>query len=45
MKLTDVVKLKVGSPQFRIKESLLRETPSYNIYSQNDLEEDLAGIK
>lgn len=45
MKLADVVKLKVGSPQFRIKESLLRETPSYNIYSQNDLEEDLAGIK
>src|SRR5699024_8125349 len=45
MKLTDVVKLKVGSPQFRIKESLLRETPSYNIYSQNHLEEDLAGIK
>lgn len=45
MKLTDVVKLKVGSPQFRIKESLLQETPSYKIYSQNDLEEDLAGIK
>lgn len=45
MKLTDIVEIKVGTVQFRIKESSLAEAPVYKIFSQSDLEEDLAGIE
>ena len=44
MKMTDLVSFKLGSPQFRIKETLAEEAPLYQMYSQLDLEEDLAGV-
>lgn len=44
MKITDLVSFKLGSPQFRIKETLAKEAPLYQMYSQLDLEEDLAGV-
>lgn len=44
MKMTDLVSFKLGSPQFRIKETLAKEAPLYQMYSQLDLEEDLAGV-
>lgn len=33
-----------GSPQFRIMETTDPEAPVYQIYSQNDLQEDLTGV-
>lgn len=45
MKLNELVELNVGSPQFRIKNSVITTDPEYKFYSQNDLEEDLAGMK
>lgn len=44
MKMTDLVSFKLGSPQFRIKETLAKGAPLYQMYSQLDLEEDLAGV-
>lgn len=34
-----------GSPQFRITEAKNEQAPSYRIYSQNDLFDDLTGVK
>lgn len=45
VKLSTHVRFLSGSPQFRITETIDEEAPSYQIYSQNDLLEDLTGIK
>ncbi|MDR2660693.1 MAG: restriction endonuclease subunit M [Lactobacillaceae bacterium] len=45
MKITELINLKSGSPQFRIKESILQESPIYKFYGQAELEEDLAGVQ
>ncbi len=34
-----------GSPQFRIREAKNEQAPSYRIYSQSDLFDDLTGVK
>lgn len=44
VRLTNFVKLNVGSPQFRIEESTSQAAPIYKFYSQTDLEDDLKGI-
>lgn len=41
--MTDLVKLNVGSPQFRIEESMSQAAPVYKFYSQTNLEDDLKG--
>ncbi|MCT1178619.1 restriction endonuclease subunit M [Pediococcus pentosaceus] len=45
MKITELVTLTTGSPQFRIKESISQEASIYKFYNQTDLESDLTGIK
>lgn len=45
MRLTDAVLLSSGSPRSRITESPSDNAPMYYFYDQNDLEEDLSGIK
>ncbi|MFD1410635.1 restriction endonuclease subunit S domain-containing protein [Lapidilactobacillus gannanensis] len=44
MKLTKIVKLNVGSPQFRINATNDQQAQVYPFYSQVDLEEELTGI-
>lgn len=44
MRLENLVEFQVGSPQFRIKESVADAATTYKFYSQNDLEEDLTGV-
>jgi len=39
-----LVQIKSGSPQFRIKETVDVDAPTYNFYSQSDLADDLGGI-
>ena len=43
-KLSEYVNFESGTPQFRINESMDRNAPIYNVYSQNDLTDDLVGI-
>lgn len=43
-KLSMLVDFVSGTPQFRITESIDKESPIYNLYSQTDLLEDLVGI-
>ena len=43
-KLSELVGLVSGSPQFRITEVLDEKTPLFTYYSQTDLTDDLAGI-
>ena len=43
-KLSELVKLVSGSPQFRITEIFDEKTPLFTYYSQTDLTDDLAGI-
>ena len=43
-KLSEYVNFESGTPQFRINESMDRSAPIYNVYSQNDLTDDLVGI-
>ena len=45
MRLENLVEFQVGSPQFRIKESVADAATTYKFYSQNDLEEDLTGVE
>lgn len=45
IKLSTHVRFLSGSPQFRITETMDEEAPNYQIYSQNNLLEDLTGIK
>lgn len=45
MKMTNLVTLTVGSPQFRIKESNIEEAAVYKFYSQVNLVDDLTGIE
>lgn len=45
MRLEDLVEFQVGSPQFRIKESVADAATTYKFYSQNNLEEDLTGVE
>ena len=45
VKLSTHVRFLSGSPQFRITETMDEEASDYQIYSQNDLLEDLTGIK
>lgn len=44
MKLTDVVELKSGTPQFRLTETLDPKAPVYRFYGQLELEADLSGM-
>lgn len=44
MKLTKLVKLKVGSPQFRIKEANDSQASTYKFYGQVELMNDLTDI-
>lgn len=43
IRLAELAQLKVGSPQFRIKESQSETSLIYKVYNQSDLEEDLTG--
>ncbi|MCH3964493.1 MAG: restriction endonuclease subunit S [Clostridium sp.] len=43
-KLSELVELVSGSPQFRITEVFDEKTPLFTYYSQTDLADDLAGI-
>jgi restriction endonuclease S subunit len=43
-KLSELVELVSGSPQFRIIEELDEKTPVFTYYSQTDLTDDLVGI-
>ena len=45
MRIEDVITITMGTPQFRIKESLLDSAPTYNFYGQQELENDLVGIE
>lgn len=45
IKISDYVNFVSGSPQFRIEESNDNSAPEYCIYGQNDLKNDLFGIK
>lgn len=45
MRLENLVEFQVGSPQFRIKESVADAATTYKFYSQNNLEEDLTGVE
>lgn len=44
-KLSDLVMFISGSPQFRIIESTDEHSPSYYIYSQEDLLNDLSMVE
>lgn len=44
VKLNELVDLVSGTMQFRITESRAAQTPSYLLYSQTDLADDLVGI-
>ena len=44
-KLTHYAELLGGTPQFRIVEAASQGAPLYNVFGQNDLLEDLTGIK
>ncbi|MBI4857111.1 MAG: restriction endonuclease subunit S [Acetobacterium woodii] len=44
VKLNEIVALVSGTPQFRITETRAEPTPSYLLYSQTDLADDLVGI-
>lgn len=44
-KLQDLIELTSGSPQFRITESNEDNAPIYYFYGQQEIENDLAGIK
>jgi restriction endonuclease S subunit len=43
-KLSELVELVSGSPQFRITEVFDEKTPLFTYYSQTDLTDDLAGV-
>lgn len=45
MKIEDVITITMGTPQFRIKESMLDSAPTYFFYGQQELESDLIGIE
>jgi hypothetical protein len=45
MRLEDVITITMGTPQFRIKESMLDSAPTYFFYGQQELESDLIGIE
>lgn len=45
MRLEDVITITMGTPQFRIKESVLDSAPTYFFYGQQELESDLIGIE
>lgn len=44
MKLTEIVSLRSGSPQFRIKESSNDSAPTYFYYGQQEMDDDLIGL-
>jgi hypothetical protein len=45
MRMTEIVELNSGTPQFRIKESLDADAPTYFFFGQPEMEDDLTGIK
>jgi restriction endonuclease S subunit len=45
IKMTELVELKSGTPQFRIKESLDADAPTYFFFGQSEMEDDLIGIE
>jgi len=45
IQMTEIVELNSGTPQFRIKESLNADAPSYFFFAQQEMEEDLTGIE
>lgn len=45
IRMAEIVELNSGTPQFRIKESLDIDAPTYFFFGQPEMEGDLAGIK
>lgn len=45
MKIEDIVTISSGTPQFRIKESLIDSAPTYSFYGQQELENDLVDLE
>lgn len=45
IQMTKIVELNSGTPQFRIKESLDANAPTYFFYGQLEMEDDLTGIE
>lgn len=45
MRIENIITLVPGTPQFRIKESSTNTSPAYHFYGQQELENDLTGIK
>jgi hypothetical protein len=43
--MTEIAELNSGTPQFRIKETLNAEAPTYFFFGQPEMEYDLAGIE
>ena len=43
--MTEIVELNSGTPQFRIKESLDVDAPTYFFFGQPEMEDDLTGIE
>ena len=45
LKMTEIVEMDSGTPQFRIKESLDVNAPTYFFFGQPEMEDDLTGIE
>jgi len=45
MQMIEIAELNSGTPQFRIKESLNSDTPTYFFFGQPEMEDDLTGIE
>ncbi|MCL1852248.1 MAG: restriction endonuclease subunit S [Peptococcaceae bacterium] len=45
MQMLEVAELNSGTPQFRIKESLNADAPTYFFFGQPEMEDDLTGIE
>jgi hypothetical protein len=45
MQMIEIAELNSGTPQFRIKESLSADAPTYFFFGQPEMEDDLTGIE
>ena len=43
--MTEIAKLNSGTPQFRVKESLSVDAPTYFFFGQSEMDDDLAGLE
>jgi hypothetical protein len=43
--MIEIVELKSGTPQFRIRESLRADAPTHFFFGQSEMEDDLAGVE